>query len=87
MTPEPEPSLEAKAASASRSELVRWMSIADSDCYATVNAAWRTSMEVGVRVESENPRSGARRHNRLGERDEILHHRGQSTAATYAPDE
>jgi acyl-CoA hydrolase len=25
---------------------------------ATVNAAWRTSMEVGVRVESEDVRSG-----------------------------
>ena len=29
---------------------------------ATVNAAWRTSMEVGVRVEAEDPRSGAVRH-------------------------
>ncbi|HEX8087137.1 MAG TPA: acyl-CoA thioesterase [Solirubrobacteraceae bacterium] len=29
---------------------------------ATVNAAWRTSMEVGVRVEAEDPRSGAIRH-------------------------
>jgi acyl-CoA hydrolase len=29
---------------------------------ATVNAAWRTSMEVGVRVESEDPRSGELRH-------------------------
>ncbi len=29
---------------------------------ATVNAAWRTSMEVGVRVESENVRSGEARH-------------------------
>ena len=29
---------------------------------ATVNAAWRTSMEVGVRVESENVRSGEMLH-------------------------
>ena len=29
---------------------------------ATVNATWRTSMEVGVRVESENPISGEIRH-------------------------
>lgn len=29
---------------------------------ATVNAAWRTSMEVGVRVEAENPLTGGRRH-------------------------
>jgi len=31
-------------------------------CRATVNAAWRTSMEVGVRVEAENPMTGSRRH-------------------------
>jgi acyl-CoA hydrolase len=29
---------------------------------ATVNAAWRTSMEVGVRVESENVRTGEVEH-------------------------
>ncbi|MCW3029635.1 MAG: vdlD [Solirubrobacterales bacterium] len=29
---------------------------------AAVNAVWRTSMEVGVRVDTENPRTGERRH-------------------------
>ena len=29
---------------------------------ATVNAAWRTSVEVGVRVEAENVREGKQRH-------------------------
>jgi len=29
---------------------------------ATVNAAWRTSMEVGVRVDAEEPRTGEVRH-------------------------
>jgi acyl-CoA hydrolase len=29
---------------------------------AAVNAAWRTSMEVGVRVEAESPRRGEVRH-------------------------
>lgn len=29
---------------------------------ANVNAVWRTSMEVGVRVEAEDPRTGITRH-------------------------
>src|ERR687885_1685544 len=29
---------------------------------AAVNAAWRTSMEIGVRVEAERPRTGEVRH-------------------------
>ena len=32
------------------------------NCLASVNAAWHTSMEIGIRVEAENPRTGERRH-------------------------
>jgi acyl-CoA hydrolase len=31
-------------------------------CRAKVNAVWRTSMEVGVRIEAENARTGEIRH-------------------------
>jgi acyl-CoA hydrolase len=31
-------------------------------CRASVNAVWHTSMEVGVRVEAESPRTGEVRH-------------------------
>jgi acyl-CoA hydrolase len=31
-------------------------------CAASVNAAWNTSMEIGVRLEAENPLTGESRH-------------------------
>ncbi len=49
---------------------------------ATVNAAWRTSMEVGVRVEAE-----LRRANRLAEREEIIARRAQEARRTARDDD
>jgi acyl-CoA hydrolase len=110
---EREQALEPRKASASHSELIRWMGISDSNsagsvhggtvmrmcdeaagiaairhcgkrvvtagmdrmtftepvyvgellrCTASVNAVWRSSMEVGVRVEAENAVTGQIRH-------------------------
>ncbi len=50
-------------AAVDRMTFVRPINIAELvTCRAKVNAAWRTSMEVGVRVEAENPRSGEVHH-------------------------
>jgi acyl-CoA hydrolase len=46
-----------------RMTFVRPVNIAELVTFrAKVNAAWHTSMEVGVRVEAENPRSGEVHH-------------------------
>lgn len=46
-----------------RMTFVRPVNIAELVTFrAKVNAAWNTSMEVGVRVEAENPRSGEVHH-------------------------
>ena len=47
--------------------LVKWVSITDANSdvltfSANVNAAWRTSMEVGIRAEAENLSAGETRH-------------------------
>ena|SRR5947209_4715256 len=48
---------------------------------ATVNAAWRTSMEVGVRVQAENPRTGVVRHTNTAYLTMVaLDEQGQPTA-------
>ena len=62
--------MDAKAAADSRAEITHLMGLTDANNHgnelvtfrATVNAAWRTSMEVGVRVEAENPMTGSLRH-------------------------
>jgi acyl-CoA hydrolase len=61
-------------------------------CRASVNAVWRTSMEVGVRVESENPRTGEMRHTSTAYLTMVaLDDEGRPTAAppllTESPDE
>src|SRR5919206_5369002 len=45
-------------------------------CRAQVNAAWNTSMEVGVRVEAEDPRRGEVRHTLDGLPDDGRDRRG-----------
>ena len=59
---------------------------------AKVNAVWRTSMEVGVRVEAESPMTGEVRHTSTAYLTMVvLDERGEPTAAppllAAAPDE
>ena len=61
-------------------------------CRASVNAVWRTSMEVGVRVEAENPLTGDVRHTSTAYLTMVaLDDNGEPTAVppllTASPDE